>query len=110
MGAYDRERINETIPLLRYANQCTPRWVSFQTDDARLLRRIVYWLMTSRESPIEWGPGDNPSRKTVIQWRTSEGWTEDIRATPVVGETGRIGRLRFRTTRSKATSRSEKAA
>lgn len=100
MPAHDPERLKETIPLLTRAAEIMPGWLLFETDDPVRFKREVYWLRTNAESPLV---VDGPMCRAVIEWRTSGGgWTADVHTLPIVGDVGRVGRFRFRPSRSNA--------
>lgn len=97
MTLHDPERIAETVPLLRYAAVQAPQWIEFQTDDPGELKRCVYWLTHSPDSPLP-----TPAARYLIEWQLpgDGGWTRDVSATPLMGQYGRHGRFRFRVPRT----------
>lgn len=105
MGAYDTERVNEVCVLMHEAKSRLPRWVGFQCDYPVEFKRIVHWLLTNSSSPLEWQRDGRPMHKAVVHWalRTRDGtidWTTNVRASPVTGPAGRVGRIRLRKPRT----------
>jgi hypothetical protein len=102
--ARDDSADEEVTPLLKYADAHLDEWVPFHTDDPRTLRRVVDWMVHSKNSPFGWSPngrGASQQRSYTIEWSTGGGgWTRDINDRPVLHAGRRVGRLKLRTSRA----------
>lgn len=108
--ARDDSADEEVIPLLKYADQHLDEWVPFHTDDPRTLRRVIDWMVHSKNSPFGWAPngkGAGQQRSYTLEWSTGDGWTRDINHKPVLHAGRRIGRIKLRVSRTERKRREE---
>lgn len=104
MGSYDTERVNEVRILLDQVRTVLPSWTGFSCDYPVEFKRIVHWLLTNSDSPLEWQRDGKPMYKSLIEWATHvDGtitWTSNISSPAMINEGGRVGRIRFRKPRT----------
>lgn len=98
----DSSQDEQIIPLLKHADENLGEWCVFVTDDARTLRRVVDWMVYSKNSPFGWCPrgkrGTGGARTYALEWALNYdgAFTRDINATPVTSQHGRLGRIKLR--------------
>lgn len=97
----DSSQDEQIVPLLKHADENLGQWCVFITDDPRILRRVVDWMVYSKNSPFDWCPagkrGTGGARTYALEWARPDGtFTRDLAADGVYRESGRVGRIKLR--------------